>query len=167
MISAPWFLFIVLCIDLLLWGIAVVIGETPASYMGEGKFITWLSAAQLIGTGLFLGWIYWQKKQKPWSLKASSTIWLMMAVGFVFLAIDDLAQVHENMDKWIHLALGIQENNWTDRLDDLVIVTYGLIGLGFFIRYREELWAYRAWWPYLALGVSLFIFNTGFDAMIN
>ena len=53
----------------------------------------------------------------------------VMGAGFVFLAADDAFLIHENLDFKIHAALGIETTTWTDRIDDILIGVYGVVGL--------------------------------------
>jgi hypothetical protein len=65
-------------------------------------------------------------------------LWTLLAVGFVFLAVDDLVQIHERLDRIINQVLGLNPKaKWPDLLDAGIIVLYGLIGLGVLYRHRR------------------------------
>lgn len=94
-------------------------------------------------------------------------IWLVMAVGFFYLGLDDVLQIHENIDKWIHALLHAQPDNLTDRIDDLLVLLYGLIGLAVMWRSRRDLLAYRAeLWP-LVPGFLLMVAMVACDTLTN
>jgi len=67
-------------------------------------------------------------------------VWLVMCVGFAFLAADELMQIHENLDRRIHHLLGADPNHWlTNHLDDLLVLAYGAAGIWYFARHRQML----------------------------
>lgn len=56
--------------------------------------------------------------------------WSLAAGGFLFLAIDDLVQVHERLDKLINRAFGWDPKaTLPDLLDTAIVGAYGLAGL--------------------------------------
>jgi hypothetical protein len=65
--------------------------------------------------------------------------WRFVAFSFAFLAIDEALQVHENLDKLVHLLAGLRETALTDRIDDAIVLIYALAGAIVLIRYRREL----------------------------
>lgn len=67
--------------------------------------------------------------------------WLASAVAFFFFAFDEYFLIHENLDKWILHALQLPKNRLTDKLDDLIVLVYGLIAL--YILYKSWPWLRR------------------------
>lgn len=59
-----------------------------------------------------------------------SVVWAIIASGFLFLAADEVLRIHENLDQLIHYVFGLKETNLTDRIDDLIVGMYGLVGIG-------------------------------------
>lgn len=122
----------------------------PSRYFGEGRYTTFLSAAQL----LTIGGLAWQifivrnrqtaltGERRP-LLQRAHYVWLLMAAGFAFLAVDEVGELHERMDRFIIRGLDLPHNPLTDRLDDAIMMSYGLIGLGVLWIYRKELLAYQ------------------------
>src|SRR5690606_25992683 len=113
-------LVLLLSIDLLIWVLAVTLGHTPASWMGEGKPITWVSGAHLVLATVLAGLTFTarQRKEDPGQkdrpFQGSYWLWFFITFGFAFLTVDELAQFHENLDKWIHRILSIQQTRLTD-----------------------------------------------------
>ena len=72
-------------------------------------------------------------------LAGPSTVWLLMGIGFLFLSVDEVAQLHERTDKAIHHVLGMQETGLTDHLDDFLVLMYGVVGLTVLWICRKEI----------------------------
>ncbi len=68
-----------------------------------------------------------------WRQNPSARPFFISAVGFLFLGLDDVLSLHENMDKLIHHILNIKETPWTDHIDDFILLIYGIIAI-FFIK---------------------------------
>lgn len=129
--------------NVLIVGIAVVLGylaESPARYFRKSSYTTWVSGAQLLAVGL-LAWKIWRRRGGwlfPDGWKEPSFLWFLIAIGFFFLSVDELVQVHESVDRSIHDLLGLTETAVTDRLADVLVAGYGLIGLAVLFVYRHE-----------------------------
>jgi len=67
------------------------------------------------------------------------SFWLASSLGFAFFAIDEYFLIHENLDRWIIYALNLPHNHLTDKIDDLIVVSYALIAL----------WVLKKSWPWL------------------
>lgn len=136
----PWLLIA----NGLIVAVAVVLGErasAPARHFGESGFVTWVSGAQLLSIS-YLNWQLWRSRagrfvQGSW--REASLLWALIAAGFLFLAVDELVQIHEQLDQWTHALLRIKETGITDRLDDLIVAGYAVIGFSVLFVYRREL----------------------------
>jgi hypothetical protein len=86
----------------------------------ENGIVTMLSVCQLALISLVC-FRLWQVRRAPgpWRLKNHSTIWLLIASGFAFLAVDEKALIHEGLDRSFHKLFAIQATGWTSRLDDM------------------------------------------------
>lgn len=127
----------VLTLNILLLGIALFAGIAVGNieyYFKECRLMTFFSSFQLIAIAVFCGIIAERKTETR-----SIHIWLLMAFGFVFLAFDEVLMIHETIDFRIHDWLEINETSLTDRIDDLIVFSYLLIGLGLLWYYRESL----------------------------
>ena len=94
-------------------------------------------------------------------------VWIAIGAGFAFLAIDDLAQVHENLDRLIHVIAGAEATALTDRLDDLIIALYGLVGLWVLWLCRSELKRFGGLLPWLGAGFAILALQVGLDVISN
>jgi len=144
-----WFALLFLCIDSVV--IAVAVGEAiylerPITmYFHEEAYITQLSALQLlIASGL--AWAVFELQTEEINfkslrkfnltkinlknLRSPSTLWLIIALGFMFLAIDEIWQLHEGvMQNSIVALFNLEKNFLTVRINDFIILLYGLLGM--------------------------------------
>lgn len=153
-----------------LW--AVWLGQEPGKFMGDNQPLTWFSFLQLLGTAGIVGRIFQIRRgqspnRKSW--KAPFFVWLLVSIGFIFLAFDEVVQIHEKIDyQIIHKRIfSMQETELTDRLDDVIVGGYGVVGVWILYWYRKELRHYRAVIPRLTLGLVLFFFMILFDMASN
>lgn len=93
-----------------------------------------------------------RKGADPFRLLDKRSIWLLIALGFLYLAIDEKSLLHEGADMSIHKLLGIAPNEFTSRLDDLIIGLYGLIGMAALWLYRAEILGFPACVRLLSIG---------------
>ncbi len=148
------FLRFIVGLNLTVIGFSIGLGlfktGNPSRYFGEGRFTTFFSAAQLVTIGIFSGLTFAQRNRRPDSgaelapfPRKPHYIWLLMAAGFVFLATDEIFEIHERMDRWIVVGLGLARTPLTSRLDDVIMAVYGVTGLGMMWLCRRELLKFR------------------------
>ena len=155
---------------LLAIGLGFALHQSPTAYTGEGEPITWLSFAHLLVISGIAGSIFYYRtdgRLHAGMWRSPMLIWLLIALGFLFLAVDEVAKIHESLDRSFHRILQMQETGLTDRLDDAIVLAYGVMGLGVLYVYREELMPYRPALPLVVGGFALFIFMGLLDAMVN
>ena len=164
--------FIVLLATTLVINIAIlagVRGGNPVRYFEEKTLTTFFCALMLLA----IAWCCYQMKQHRhvapdrtlW--QPETAIWGLMAFGFAYLAADEVAQIHESVDKLIHRVFHIKETSLTDHLDDVIVGLYGIVGIAALIAYRKELARHRHVLPFLVTGGILFFFMVGFDYLTN
>lgn len=90
-----------------------------------------------------------------------------MALGFAFLALDEVAQIHEKLDYLAHTLFIGEETAVSDRLDDLIVGVYALVGLWVMHHYLAELLQHRAMRPFLVAGFLLLGLMVAVDALTN
>lgn len=154
---------------LLLLAVGLGLGQSQLDWQfRESGIVTY-------GSVLLLGLISWtsfaigklRRDRDRQLLRDPRAVWIAIGVGFAFLALDDLAQIHENLDKLIHSLAGARTTALTDRLDDLIIAVYGLAGLGVLWLCRSELCRFRGLLPWLGLGFMLLVLQVGLDVISN
>ena len=111
---------------------------TATSY-GEKSILTDLSTFQLAGCSMISIIIPIALFSKKGNLKVFEwLVWIALAIGFAFLAMDDKFMVHERIDKAIHAAFQWRETKISDRIDDIIVGIYGVIGMIFIISNRKH-----------------------------
>ena len=172
--APPTFLLSLVYVDFLAVLLALGLGfawyQNPTAYTGEGDPITWLSFAHLLVTGGLAGGVFYCRTGGGLDLavwRQPAFVWLLMALGFLFLAIDEVAKIHESLDRSVHRLLQRPETALSDRLDDAILLGYGLVGVAVLYAYRSELISYRAVLPLVICGFVLFLFMGLLDALVN
>jgi hypothetical protein len=160
-----------LILTALLVGVAAALGihqGNALEHFEEDGFITAVSVLLLLGTSVLAGriWRIRRRDTAP-STKRSSVIWALLTIGFFFLALDELLELHESLDHVLHAVFNIEETGTTDRLDDLLVGLYGLAGLGVLYAFRAELRKYRTSLPYLIAGFVLLTVMVALDVLTN
>ena len=163
-------IFLVLLWNLLAVGAAVIIYiYTGTNHFKESGFITILSTFQLLAISRLSYKILQSRNVQPrcslW--RVPSAIWGLMSLGFIFLAADELFRIHENIDRMIHYIFNLQETGLTDRIDDVLIGLYGLVGIAILFVYRNELKAFKEFLPFFACGFVLLFSMVGLDVLTN
>jgi len=127
---------IALLITIVLIGTLTMSG--PAALMTEGDLFTWISAAQLSFTAALALLIFYHSHQiiSSWSLKHPHTVWLWIALGFTYLVGDQLLQFHEETQYWVKDMIDFNAAKWYTLTDEILILTYGLIGITVLYIYR-------------------------------
>lgn len=146
-------------LNLLMLVAGYVVYENLSKHYREGSIGTHISILllSLIALTSFQIFLHRQKR----------VIWLLISLGFVFLAFDDGLLIHERLDKALHRLLDIRQTKLTDRLDDALIGLYGLIGAFFMYRYREEILQYKVLLRYLGMGFAILAVYVATDIATN
>jgi hypothetical protein len=137
-------------------------------HFGERGFITFLSTFQLLVIAGLSHQIAKVKTQVSSMSKQSATlVWRVIAWGFVFLAADEFLSLHEVTDLFIHDLFNLQETGLTDRLDDLIMASYGMFGLGLLWVYRDEFKPYKSALAFFKKGFMLLFMMILLDLAAN
>lgn len=131
----------------------------------ENGVITLLSVCQLLVIA-FISFAVWKLRNGPGPIrwKDKSLIWLIMGVGFVFLALDEKVLIHEGLDRSFHKLAHMKETGWTSRLDDLLVGVYGIIGLATLWFYSKEMLRFRRCILFLGAGFAALFMSVIADA---
>lgn len=126
-----------------------------------------MSTGQLLLTGLIGVGIYRcrRKAEGPWL--GHHAAWVILAVLFCYLALDEKFTIHELADQWIHQATGITETALTDRLDDALIGLVGLLILGIIYGYRSEFVRFIRFKPIFIATSFIALASVTLDALSN
>lgn len=160
---------IVLGTDLLLLFFAITLGEYPTQFFGERRPVTLLSFIQLAAAAVVLLLVFRIRSSAfpGRGVSSPALIWLLMAAGFVFMAFDEVLLFHEHLDEWIHQWFGMEETAITDRIDDVIVLAYGLIGIALLAIYRKEIRVCRRELPWFVGGFIAMFAMVVLDAGTN
>jgi hypothetical protein len=85
------------------------------------------------------------------SRTGGQSAWVLLAVGFFFLALDDLTQIHEGLDKAINRAFGLDPKaRLPDLLDAGIVVLYGIVGVVVLYVHRRVFFKLKGFAPGIA-----------------
>ena len=135
----------------------------PDHYFGEGRAIDVMSALFLSVAGSF-AWacflLRWQ------TLGEGRLFWMLLAVGFLFVALDEMLEFHENVDYWLRgtwVGWPPLFRNW----NDVIVISYGLGGIALLARYWREIARLPQAFILLALGSAFYVLHTGIDSLVS
>ena len=116
---------------------AIALGHPPDLHFREEGFLTYVSCLQLLIAAVISGKIFnFIKDNANYRSFGKKIVWLVISLGFLFLALDDAFEIHEEIDFLLHDVLNIEQTNMTDLLDDLIVGAYILI----FLIYAASQW---------------------------
>jgi hypothetical protein len=155
--------------------LALILGyqrDNLDKHFGEAGFVTTFSFFNLLFISYVLAIVFYtalsSSEKNGDSLKkrfAKSVIWLVMAIGFLWLSFDEILMIHEKTDKAFHQFFQIKETSLTNRMDDIMVFSYPVLGLLAMYFSRKALYPYRKSLYFVVLGVALFCIMAVYDSM--
>ncbi|RIL05294.1 MAG: hypothetical protein DCC75_11830 [Proteobacteria bacterium] len=134
-----------------------ILGTKIGWLFGEGDLMTWVSTLALLACGS-IAFRIWQARRAQSAeedRRNKTIVWRYLGFGFFFLAADELLRIHESFDRQLHKLLGVRPTDFTDHLDDLIVMLYGVAGLYLLIWGISEIKRYLSV-KFLLLGAALF-----------
>ena len=131
--------------------------DSPVVFVEKGLMNS-LDAAQLLLAGVF-GLLafsaFWRgrARQAPASEAAGIFFWGLSGLGLLAFAADDYFTLHEQVGLWIADNVGMLPL-FTNNVDDVITLAFGLVGLGVLYLFRHELVARRHSSTLLVAGVA-------------
>lgn len=143
--------------------------KDPKIYYKEFQLVTFISFVKLLIVSRVNWNIFRLKGGSVRNIDFQNTyaIWLIISAGFLFLALDELFLIHEGTDKLIHFILGMKETGLTDRIDDLIVFIYAILGVLILYSYREEIYKYKRSLPYILSGFAILSIRIVIDVITN
>lgn len=146
----------------MLWG--AVRGGVVRGF-DEGHPGTILSIALLLATAATAFAIHAERRKDGAGF--ARLIWWLVGAGFVFLAFDEALEIHERLDAAIHVIFRMKETAATDRIDDFLILLYGVIGLAALAYFWAEVRRAPGLLQWLPVGFALLVVQVALDAAFN
>lgn len=169
----------------------VMLHLRPDALFAEGEIVTAYSALQLIAIAAVSMRIFQLRRndaarahralsgatsagafETPSSASSKASraavwMWAIGAAAFLWLAMDELFAIHEWLDGRIHAAFHLRETPWTDRIDDAIMLAYGLAGVAVLWCCRSELRLFRNAARLLRWAAALFFIMVALDMITN
>jgi len=140
---------------------------SPMEPFSEWGFATILSACQLLFIGLLSLEVFRIRRKGNGAGENSRYIWIIMGLGFIFFALDELFEFHEEFDHLIHEWFELEETGLTDRFDDLILAFYLIIGLYLLHVSREEIMKFKVAFSPIPFTIPIVIVMLIVDAVAN
>jgi hypothetical protein len=167
-ITRRWVVWTVLSLAM---GLAVIVfsvwlatsrGKKPDYYFGEKRLETLASVGVLLwSAGVCLAIALKRVPVTPFA-----PFWRNSAILFGYLALDDLLQIHENLDRAIHWVFRADPKHpVTDHLDDVIVLSYLFIAIAIAWRHLPRLLRLTAMLQMLAAGAALTVAMVAMDMM--
>jgi hypothetical protein len=142
---------------------------------GEGNFATWYNSILFLfasTVAFVLAWMIHTRTPDPAEARVDVIGWLFTALVFLYLAVDDAAQIHdifsvtiENVFEWSALPV-LSELGWYSWIP--VYVLLGVLSLAaMFVFFRRNIWRVRSATFLVLLGVFLFALNPVTEVLEN
>lgn len=126
--------------------------------------VTAASVMLLVACSITAGKIYRQRTAgEAFSITSTKLIWLLMAVGFTFLALDEKVLIHEGLDRMIYRGSGMAYSSFSERIDDFIVLGYAFVGMGCVYWYRHEILRYKKTVTVLCIGFVVLVLHSGLD----
>lgn len=138
---------------------SVLTGQKPSRQFSEGHIFT-LFSCFLLGASTLLAFLVYQQrsegKEGPRGrVRAPEFLWILIGLGFAYLAVDEVGCIHEKSSRMIRQLFHLEDTGLAERLDSVIITAYGLIGLLALWIYRAEIRFFRAIWCGVTVGFVL------------
>lgn len=135
--------------------------EEPTFHFKESGAITAISTLLLsMSAGLSFAILALQRHE---SFRVRAT-WLLMTTGFVFLAFDEHAELHERIGGLFDPAVFTATYGLPDP-NDLIVIVYGIAAIPFALFALPEITRARHSIPLLSLAMIFFVIHTGIDSI--
>lgn len=148
--------------------LALLLGKPPSIYFQETSLICWVSWIQLLAIAYITHKTYKiTQKIALGNFRQKQRFWRLISIGFLFLAVDEVLQIHERTDKLLHYILNLQETAVTDLLDDIIVACYVIVALIFLARNYPIIKQYKKSFVWFIIGFGLTFLMVVLDLLTN
>lgn len=163
-------MIIIVLLNVIFLVTALLIGALKGNIrteLGHLGSITWISVFQLLIIALISLKIFKLNNAKFGfqNLKSANILWVILAVAFLFLALDEVTQLHSMIGQLICKLINIRNPRLTSRIGDLVVVPYALVGLSLLYFYRNELKKHTKVISFFFAGLLMLLIMVGIDVL--
>ncbi|MEO1353945.1 MAG: hypothetical protein AAFW84_35205, partial [Cyanobacteria bacterium J06635_15] len=137
--------------------IAALLNQNPEKHFAESGYITWFSFLKILAAS-YLAWKIFQTRKSIARVNSwfpSYNLWAILSFGFLFLGLDEILKIHENLDILIHDFFQICETAITDRIDSLIVFAYALIGINILFWAKSELKKFKPAFSLFSIAFAL------------
>lgn len=163
--------FWVLGLVVLATAISMAGGHSPNHLFREGAFFTDVSVVLLLACGVICALLLHErvlKRRTSPDRGPAYLVWALVALGFVYLAADECFELHENvLEPLVVRWAGLKENALTDRIDDLIVASYGVVCIAGMVLCWREFFIFRSAWKQVALAFALGAASAALDVLTN
>lgn len=135
----------------------------PDHYFKEGRAIDVMSALFLTMAGSFAWACFLLGGQLS---NERRLFWILLAIGFLFVALDEMLEFHETFDEWLRsTSVGWPPlfRNW----NDIIVISYGLGGVLLLACYWREVARRPRAAALLGFGAAFYVLHTGIDSLVS
>lgn len=164
---------ITIFVEVLMIGSALLRGMllnvNPKRYFAEQGYISWFSFFQIL-ISAYLAWRVFKSRKsfaKVNNWKASHNLWAILSLGFLFLGVDEMWEIHEKLDYFIHDFFHIQETQITDRIDSFIVLIYAIFGVGILYWAKSELKKFKSAFGLFGIAFALIFTMIFFDLLTD
>lgn len=138
---------------------AFLLNVNPKRYFDEQGYVSWFSFLQILFAA-YLAWKVYKSRESNAVINNSNqsksyNFWAIITFGFLFLGLDEMLEIHENLDRLIHNIFQIKETAITDRIDSVIVLVYALIGIGILYWAKSELKKFKSTLPLFSIAFCL------------
>lgn len=144
--------FLILFLDVIIILYTIFTFKNLSHHFGEHGLITYLSFYQLLFSSFLALLIFNVRKHT----KNKELIWIIICLGFLFMAIDEVNEIHENIDFGLKFNLTINGSNLLIKIDDLLIGIFAITGITLFFIFSTEIKIFKEAIPYF---IVIFVFT--------
>ena len=148
---------------------AMLLNLNPKRYFAQQGYVSWFSFLQILVVA-YLAWKTFKSRKsaaKANNWKAGYNLWAILSLGFLFLGLDEILELHENLDHLIHHVFQIQETQITDRIDSLIVLIYALFGISILYWAKSELKKFKSAFALFGIAFTLTFMMICFDLLTD
>ena len=146
---------------------SIIFDKTPGYYFRERAFVTYVSGLQLLAITYITYRIRQITIKNHHFLQQNSQFWTMVTVGFLFLALDEMLEIHERIDLLIHDLLAMEPTSVTDMIDDLIVGMYLLFALIILVKNYQQIKVFKQSFSWFKVGLGLSLLMIILDLTTN